>query len=576
MAALGVRLGGPGMAHRAPAYGVLTGSSGWSSRGPRPDLRGSRAGCGESPSPPWITKRPRGGRDRFVEAALGQGDDVAGRMRRQRALHLDHDLALLRLGRHRRRRVGRPRGRRAGRAAGGDPAGRRAGGRLALRAVRRQDRAGGRPARAGGGEDVYGRGQGGEADGRWNGSCGGLQGLRGTRCGGEERLTEDAPAGRHRAGGGCRRGRDAAATRTSTSEIAREAVDQRGSSSAPPWERRRGAAPPSRRSRGAPPRGSRRPPRQGNSATRSGRGSRPTASQSPAISRQASRVGASSPWPSGRRRGWPPRGVTRGGPGRDRPGPGDLEGTATRAAIGRSREVGGPALRAPSTSTRWIIRAPARRSETRWPPGVGGSAAPVAAPGQKTIRERPAVQVQGGDHAQRGRRAGSGARSADGPRRRPAPGGLRGGRPARSPDGTRRSRPGPPGRRRSWRPRRRAPRVVGHRPDGAVGVGDLHEPSGLEGMEEGAAVAGDPEDHEVGHGPAGSSDRAPAGRSRRGFDPLEVGDSLGQTLALAWSSARRSIVPSGPWRGPRGRRPPGRRPGRIPPPRACEPVGRAR
>ena len=124
---------------------------------------------------------------------------------------------------------------------------------------------------------------------------------------------------------------------------------------------------------------------------RSGRGSSPTASQSPATARHSRKqlrvVGDGHGDDHARGAG----GEGEADVVRSLHAPGDLEWHRHREATRpiASRFAGRPA-RAPSMSTMWISCAPAatNRSAIRSGRSVG-DAAPVAAPGQWTMRERP-------------------------------------------------------------------------------------------------------------------------------------------------------------------------------------------
>ena len=138
-------------------------------------------------------------------------------------------------------------------------------------------------------------------------------------------------------------------------------------------------------------RGAPGPPRHGNAASRSGRGSRPTASQSPATATQSrTSCGWSATLIASTTRVAPAANARRIWSAPSRP-PASWIGIATRAATRptASRFAGAPA-RAPSKSTRWISRAPwpTKRSAITSGRSVGAPT-PAAAPGHDTTRDRP-------------------------------------------------------------------------------------------------------------------------------------------------------------------------------------------
>ena len=145
--------------------------------------------------------------------------------------------------------------------------------------------------------------------------------------------------------------------------------------------------------------------RQGNAASRSGRGSSPTASQSPATARHVARAssGSSAIASDSTTRVAPAANASRIASASSRP-PASWSGTATRDGDRADRlEIRrAAALRAVEVDEVDDAGRPARRTAPRCAPGRSvGAPTPVDAPGQKTTRERPPVDVDRGDDLHR-------------------------------------------------------------------------------------------------------------------------------------------------------------------------------
>ena len=139
--------------------------------------------------------------------------------------------------------------------------------------------------------------------------------------------------------------------------------------------------------------------RQGNAASRSGRGSRPTASQSPATARQARRSsGRSAIAVVSTTRVAPAANASWIASAESTP-PATWSGTATRAATAPtvSRLAGDPA-RAPSKSTRWTSRAPRATNRSAMRSGPVGRRADAGSGARPEDDPRAArLQVDGRD-----------------------------------------------------------------------------------------------------------------------------------------------------------------------------------